>query len=120
MAAANTHRHALALSLFLIVGVHILGNHKVSANCKEIVPSLVSNCSRFVRVPGPKVPPSAACCKVAQAVTVADVPCFCKLITPAVQKVISMEKVVYVARTCGLPVPPGTVCGSYTVPPKFV
>ncbi|KAJ6670766.1 BIFUNCTIONAL INHIBITOR/LIPID-TRANSFER PROTEIN/SEED STORAGE 2S ALBUMIN SUPERFAMILY PROTEIN [Salix viminalis] len=92
MAAANTHRHALALSLFLIVVAHILGNHKVSGNCKEIVPSLVSNCSRFVRVPGPKVP----------------------------AKVISMEKVVYVARTCGLPVPPGTVCGSYTVPPKFV
>ncbi|XP_024464535.1 non-specific lipid transfer protein GPI-anchored 20 [Populus trichocarpa] len=114
MATTNTHRrHVLALAVFLIVGIHILGNQKVAASCKEsTVPSLKSRCSRFVRIPGPKVPPSYACCQAVKEITVGDLPCLCKLLTPAVQKVISMEKAVCVARTCGLPVPPGTVCGT--------
>ncbi|XP_011032284.1 PREDICTED: uncharacterized protein LOC105131148 [Populus euphratica] len=120
MATTATHRHVLALAMLLIVGIHILGNQKVAASCNETVSSLVSKCSPFVRIPGPRVLPSDACCQAAKQVTVGDLPCVCKLVTPALQKVISMDKALFVARTCGLTVPPGTVCGSYTVPPNFV
>ncbi|XP_011032285.1 PREDICTED: uncharacterized protein LOC105131149 [Populus euphratica] len=122
MATTTTHRcHVLALAMLLIVGMHILGDQKVAASCQEVLPPLISNCNRFVRIPGPKVPPSDACCQAVKQVPLGDLPCLCKFVTPDLQKVISMEKAVYVARTCGLPIPSGlTVCGSYTIPPKFV
>jgi hypothetical protein len=115
MATTTTHRHGLALAMLLIVGVHILGNQKVAASCNETVSSLVSKCSQFVRIPGPRVLPSDACCQAVKQVTVGDLPCVCKLVTPATQKVFSMEKAVFVARTCGLTIPPGTVCGSKSI-----
>jgi len=116
MATTTTHRHVLALAMLLIVGIHILGNQKVAASCQETLPPLISKCTQFVRIPGPKVPPSDACCQAVKQVPLGDLPCLCKLVTPAVEKVISMEKAVYVARTCGLPIPSGlTVCGSKSI-----
>ncbi|KAG6760986.1 hypothetical protein POTOM_034174 [Populus tomentosa] len=112
MATTATHRHhVLALAMLVIVGIHILGNQKVAAaSCKETMSSLVSKCSRFVGIPGPREPPSDACCQAMKQVTVGDLPCLCKFVTPAALKVISMEKAVFVARTCGLTVPAGTIC----------
>ncbi|KAJ6984639.1 hypothetical protein D5086_017870 [Populus alba] len=122
MATTSTHRrHVLALAMLVIVGIHILGNQKVAAaSCNETLSSLVSKCSRFVQIPGPRDLPSDACCQAMKQVTVGELPCLCKFVTPAALKVISMEKAVFVARTCGVTVPAGTVCGSYTVPPNFV
>ncbi|KAK6923445.1 Bifunctional inhibitor/plant lipid transfer protein/seed storage helical domain [Dillenia turbinata] len=112
MATSNTS----AWSLMVVVGIMILfaGGSQVSADCEADVQDLIAKCRSFVLKPGPKVPPSEECCAVAKK---ADIPCVCSFITPPIELIISLEKVVYVARTCGVEVPPGLKCGSYTVPP---
>lgn len=99
----------LVLAMVVIAGTLMFGNVQVSAQCGGSIPQLVAQCSQFVKKEGPKIPPSPGCCSVVKA---ADVPCVCTLVTPAIEKLISMEKVVYVARTCGVTVKPGTKCGS--------
>ena len=39
-------------------------------------------------------------------------PCICQHITPAMENLISMDKVVYVLKFCRKPLMPGTKCGS--------
>lgn len=97
------------LAIVVIVGTLMFGNVPVSAQCGGSIPQLVAQCSQFVKKDGPKIPPSPGCCSVMKA---ADIPCVCGLVTPDIEKLISMEKVVYVARTCGVTVNPGTKCGS--------
>ncbi|ONK78448.1 uncharacterized protein A4U43_C02F18890 [Asparagus officinalis] len=82
--------------------------------CKGDLAALTQQCATYVKIPGPPVPPSGACCKAIQG---SDVPCICrKYITPRVEKVISMKKLVYVAAKCGRPFAHKSKCGSYTVP----
>ncbi|XP_010521543.1 PREDICTED: uncharacterized protein LOC104800444 [Tarenaya hassleriana] len=105
-------------SKVLAMGVMIwltLAVAPASAQCGLSLPDLVAKCEQFVMGGGPKVPPSAECCG---AVKGANVPCVCSLVTPSLEKLVNVEKVVYVARTCGLTVPAGMKCGSYTVPPQ--
>ncbi|KAG6536270.1 uncharacterized protein LOC122002874 [Zingiber officinale] len=83
--------------------------------CGTDVEKLVLACHEFIAIPGPKKKPNKACC---DSLATADVPCLCKELPPEVEKSISMEKAVYVARSCGKTVPAGTKCGSYTVPPS--
>lgn len=65
-------------------------------------------CGRYVSRIGPKEPPSPACC---QALEGADIPCLCQYFT-IYALLFSLEKGVYVLNSCGIPVPPGTRCGS--------
>ncbi|KAI3994013.1 hypothetical protein MKX01_003026 [Papaver californicum] len=65
---------------------------------------------------GPKIPPSQGCCGVIQK---ADIPCVCQHITPEIEQVISVEKVIYVAQFCHKDLPRGTKCGSVTIPPAM-
>ncbi|EOY32804.1 Bifunctional inhibitor/plant lipid transfer protein/seed storage helical domain - like 10 [Theobroma cacao] len=104
----------LTLAILVIAGTLVFGNHGVSADCKTSIPSLISQCSKYVQVSGPEIPPSQGCCDVMKDL---DIPCLCNLVTPEVEKLVSMEKVVFVARTCGLTLEPGMKCGSFTVPP---
>ncbi|XP_039126964.1 uncharacterized protein LOC120263131 [Dioscorea cayenensis subsp. rotundata] len=94
------------------------GNWRVMGDddCGGTLPNLISQCQQYVGIPGPKTDPSSGCC---DAIQKADVPCVCAHITPEVEKIISMQKVTYVAQKCGRALPPGTKCGSYTVPPKI-
>ncbi|XP_015571195.1 uncharacterized protein LOC8274341 [Ricinus communis] len=112
----KTNVHFVIMAMLVMVGTQVLSDKKVSAQCegKVPLPQLISKCYKFVEKPGPKVPPSQGCCQV---VKKADIPCACKLVTSEIEKIVSMEKVVYVARTCGVEVKPGLKCGSYTVPP---
>lgn len=107
MAVGNVR--CLVLVVLMIAGTLIFGDIQVSAQCGGSIPNLVAQCSSFVGVKGPKIPPSTGCC---WAVKSADIPCVCSLVTPDIEKLISMEKVVFVARTCGINVPPGKKCGS--------
>ncbi|XP_021279266.1 protein LIM1-like [Herrania umbratica] len=104
----------LTLAILVIAGTLVCANHGVSAQCQTSIPSLISQCSKYVKASGPEIPPSQGCCDVIKDV---DIPCLCKLVTPEVEKLVSMKKVVFVARTCGLTVQPGMKCGSFTVPP---
>ncbi|EHA8591976.1 putative Protease inhibitor/seed storage/lipid transfer family protein [Cocos nucifera] len=98
---------ALALA-FAVTGSLPSGAH-AEGGCQQDFDALVKQCSAFVQKTGPFVPPSAQCCSVIQH---ADIPCVCKYITPKVEKLISMEKVVYILKQCGRPLKHGSKCGS--------
>ncbi|XP_051134611.1 putative lipid-transfer protein DIR1 [Andrographis paniculata] len=83
--------------------------------CRGDFQGLVRQCSRFVQKTGPKSNPSSECCNVVKNV---DFQCVCQHVTGEVEQIISMEKAVYVAASCGRPLVHGTKCGSYTVPMK--
>ncbi|GMI94648.1 hypothetical protein like AT4G33550 [Hibiscus trionum] len=104
------------LSLAMLVTMATLWGEYVGvlAQCETSIPSLVSQCSQYVRTAGPEIPPSKDCCDVVKDL---DIPCLCKYVTPDVEKLVSMKKVVFVAKSCGLTVQPGMKCGSYVVPP---
>ncbi|CAK7331150.1 unnamed protein product [Dovyalis caffra] len=115
---ASTNTHALALALLVVVGAQFLGDHKVSAQCGGSIVDIETQCYQFVKKEGERIPPSPGCC---QAVTKLNIPCVCEFVTPTVEAMVSMEKVVYVARTCGITIQPGMKCGSYTdVPPSML
>ncbi|XP_028785328.1 uncharacterized protein LOC114741243 [Neltuma alba] len=115
---ATVSPRSLALTFCMVIGITMLCNfYGVSAQseCKGTpIYELMSKCEKFVEPSGPKVQPSAECCS---AVKGADIPCLCKYVSGAIEKMVSMEKVVYVCRTCGKDLPAGMKCGSYTVPP---
>ncbi|KAK6933837.1 Bifunctional inhibitor/plant lipid transfer protein/seed storage helical domain [Dillenia turbinata] len=99
------------LAIIVIVGLISLagGSYQVSAQCEGAIPVLIEKCKSFVLIPGPQIPPSSECCAL---IKTANVPCLCDFMTPIIEKIVSMEKVVFVARTCGLSVPQGMKCGS--------
>ena len=79
-------------------------------NCDQDLQNLIANCQDYVKFPAdPKIPPSSACCGVIQR---ANIPCLCSKVTPTVETLICMDKVVYVASYCKRPLRPGSNCGS--------
>ncbi|RZC77657.1 hypothetical protein C5167_001880 [Papaver somniferum] len=92
-------------------------NNGVSANgCDADIQGLVSQCAPFVFKAAPKTPPTQGCCDVIQK---ADIPCVCQYITPEIEQVVSIEKVIYVAQFCHKDLPRGTKCGSVSIPPAM-
>ncbi|GMP41320.1 hypothetical protein CsSME_00011470 [Camellia sinensis var. sinensis] len=111
------------MNMHLVVGMIVLvvatrmwnkgGVVVVSGQCQGDLPGLMAQCPKYVGRTGPQVEPSKECCDV---VKTADVACVCKYITKEIEQIISMEKVVFVAQSCGKPLAHGSKCGSYTVP----
>ncbi|WJX44987.1 hypothetical protein P8452_31908 [Trifolium repens] len=99
--------------MVMIVGTLIYNTDNVSAQCGGSLPTLISECSKFVEKAGPTIPPSPGCCA---AIRSFNVPCACKLVTKEVEKFVSVPKTIFVARSCGLKLP--AQCGSVRVPPK--
>ncbi|KAK9998826.1 hypothetical protein SO802_018429 [Lithocarpus litseifolius] len=112
MAIANMKSLALTMLMVMASIILISENHKVSAQCQGSIPNLISKCSTFVQQTGPGNPPSADCCAVVMGL---DIPCVCNLVTQAVENMISMDKAVYVGRTCGLSIQSGEKCGKNAV-----
>ncbi|XP_042443891.1 protein LIM1-like [Zingiber officinale] len=81
--------------------------------CGADLGDLLADCMKYVRIPGPKVNPSAACCAEIKKL---DLPCLCDNLPPGIEKRISLEKAVFVARKCGKTVRKGNKCGDFTVP----
>ncbi|KAF3454278.1 hypothetical protein FNV43_RR04725 [Rhamnella rubrinervis] len=96
-----------------MAGIVTLSSIGVSAQCGGSITDLIFQCQQYLSKSGPKQAPSAGCCAVVKKL---DIPCICKLVTKEVEQAVSMEKVVYVGRTCGLTILKGMKCGSYTVP----
>ncbi|KAH7511326.1 hypothetical protein FEM48_ZijujUnG0023400 [Ziziphus jujuba var. spinosa] len=113
-----THGSVRCLGLAMLLVAALLvssGSNQVMAqNCKDksVLGNLVSQCSNYVMKTGSKVKPLASCCKAVKAV---DVRCVCNFVTKDIERIVDMEKVVYVARSCGKKIKSGTKCGSYTV-----
>ena len=81
-----------------------------TGNCDQDLQNLIANCQDYVKFPAdPKIPPSSVCCGVIQR---ANIPCLCSKVTPTVETLICMDKVVYVASYCKRPLRPGSNCGS--------
>ncbi|CDY23261.1 BnaA08g12850D [Brassica napus] len=82
--------------------------------CQGDIEGLMRQCAVFVQRPGPKVNPSAACCK---AVKKSDILCACGRITSSVHNatIINMDKVVHVTGFCGKPLAHDTKCGSKSI-----
>ncbi|KAL5227701.1 hypothetical protein ABZP36_015966 [Zizania latifolia] len=97
----------MALVLAMVAGAR-------SDACDDSLKNLFAECKQYIlNPPNPKIAPSDACCGEVQKV---DVPCLCSKVTPETEKLVCMEKVVYVADYCKRPLKPGSKCGSYTVP----
>ncbi|KAK1360466.1 Bifunctional inhibitor/lipid-transfer protein/seed storage 2S albumin superfamily protein [Heracleum sosnowskyi] len=86
---------------------------QVSGQCHGDIQGLMQQCARYVQKSSPESAPSKECCDVLKNV---DLACVCQHITDQVEKIISMEKCVSVANSCGKTLAHGTRCGSYTVP----
>ena len=102
----------LLLVFLAITGILFSGNNNnmvVGDDCQGDMQGLVAQCAMYVQKGMPKMNPSQQCCSVIQK---ADMPCVCQHVTKDVEKIIDMEKVIFVARYCGRPVAPGTTCGS--------
>ncbi|KAJ1435949.1 Bifunctional inhibitor/plant lipid transfer protein/seed storage helical domain [Sesbania bispinosa] len=116
-------RRFLDYTMLVLVATNliVLGNlvpsiaGETEAVCAGNLVSILSECKNFIKKEGKRTPPSKTCCSVLQG---ADVPCLCQYINPFIERYISVEKSIYVAKTCGCKIPPpGSKCGSYTVPP---
>ncbi|BAD68283.1 hypothetical protein [Oryza sativa Japonica Group] len=98
----------MALVLATVAGT------KSDEGCSRDLQDLIMECQKYVMNPAnPKIEPSNACCSVIQK---ANVPCLCSKVTKEIEKIVCMEKVVYVADYCKKPLQPGSKCGSYTIP----
>ncbi|XP_010557508.1 PREDICTED: uncharacterized protein LOC104826487 [Tarenaya hassleriana] len=98
----------------LMIAAVFLCSHKAEAQvCGADLMGLISECQRYVGKSGPKIPPSPSCCALIRPI---DVPCACRYISRDVMSYVDMDKVVYVARSCGKKIASGYKCGSYTVP----
>ncbi|TKY57342.1 pectinesterase 55 [Spatholobus suberectus] len=103
----------LAFAMLVVAGIVVRGNLpagiSAQTECGGDFSSIITTCNAFFQKQGPEIPPSQRCCEVLKNV---DVPCLCKYITPPIEAQISVEKAIYVARTCGCSVPAGIKCGS--------
>ena len=103
-----TSSSCLTLTILFVFGTLIYNKNQVSAQCGGSLPDLISQCSKFVEKSGPNIPPSPGCCTAMRSF---DVPCACNLITKEMEKFVSVQKAISVARSCGLKVPAGMQCG---------
>ncbi|XP_010273372.1 PREDICTED: uncharacterized protein LOC104608943 [Nelumbo nucifera] len=104
MAASSTIRLFLVLAALLLVAVHQV----CAQDCQEDIKGLIKECTIYVMKIGPKIPPSKGCCDV---VKNANLECVCQHVTRKVEQLISIDKAVYVADSCGRPLPHGQKCG---------
>lgn len=78
-------------------------------------------CYESIKKEGPYALPNVTCRREVRKV---DMPCICRVLTAADERVISAEKLVRCARDSGVNLPFGTKCGSYPIvvpppPPPF-
>ena len=95
-------------TLVLVASIFVLGIY-AQVECGGDIPSIISQCKRFVEKDGPTIPPSESCCAALKG---ANVPCYCKYVTPSIESIISIEKALYVAKSCQLKNIPTDKCGS--------
>nr|TKW06593.1 hypothetical protein SEVIR_7G250000v2 [Setaria viridis] len=85
-------------------------------NCYPEKESVKYRCMKHIKFGTRYLPPLLGnkCCRT---VAVSDMVCICGILTEEEIREISSFKLVRVARDCGHPLPVGTKCGTWTVPP---
>lgn len=87
-----------------------IGLTAVDGDCSNDMKNLAMKCMPYVTYPpNPKIAPSKDCCGAVQN---CDMKCVCGHINKEIEKLICMEKVVYVAGECGRSLTKGSKCGS--------
>ncbi|CAN6283596.1 unnamed protein product [Urochloa humidicola] len=77
--------------------------------CQDDIDALWRNCKQYVQKEGPKQKPSSDCCITVQAAE-AHKGCVCDYLgSHDAKEKLSMEKVFYVTKQCGVTIPAG--CG---------
>ncbi|CAA7388750.1 unnamed protein product [Spirodela intermedia] len=106
----------LVVVLLLAGGAERVGAY---SDCEEDdIYGLQGHCGEAVRAGVPPAEPSSDCCYFVEQRT--SLPCVCKnLVGEGVEKRLSMNKLARVAALCGVPLKPGTKCGSYKVPARL-
>nr|TKW06245.1 hypothetical protein SEVIR_7G230100v2 [Setaria viridis] len=107
----------LQLLVFALV-LTIFTTHQAwgEEDCYEEKRSIIKYCIKSIRIRGKYVPPSRTCRVY---VELCDMACVCHVLTPQDELRISAFKLVRLARDYGVPVPAGSKCGSWTVPPSL-
>ncbi|KAI3919681.1 hypothetical protein MKX01_022485 [Papaver californicum] len=101
-------KNIFSLSLFLVVLLVGVLNTNAQPGCEDETKALVDLCGKFVLKEGPRIRPSLRCCRLVREV---DVNCICMSATKEVEKLISLDKVYYVAATCHRQLPHIKKCG---------
>ncbi|XP_004514074.1 uncharacterized protein [Cicer arietinum] len=109
---ASTNRSLIFATLMLTTCILMLGISG-QLECGGNLNGIVTQCRQYVEFSGPIVQPSEACC---QALNGADITCYCKYATPRIERMISMEKAMFVVNSCHCRNIPTDQCGSYTIP----
>jgi Probable lipid transfer len=100
----------IILTLTIVGASSTIGLTAADGDCSNDMKNLSVKCMHYVmNPPNPKIPPSKDCCG---AIRNTNMPCVCGHITKEVEKMISMEKVVFVSNACGRPLTKGSKCGS--------
>ncbi|KAL9680109.1 hypothetical protein QQ045_017986 [Rhodiola kirilowii] len=108
MASSN----ALVLATVLVTLILIYNSPKVEAQCGGNLIDAATKCLPFVKKEGRKTHPSKECCIALKPI---DVTCLCKYLTSGYLGDISVEKALYVAQVCHVPVPHGKKCGGKSI-----
>ncbi|RWR86974.1 protease inhibitor/seed storage/lipid transfer family protein [Cinnamomum micranthum f. kanehirae] len=108
----------LLVVIIALAGISLPSNCVVAAKeCRVKLDALISQCAKFIQIPGPPVEPSELCCEVIQD---ADMPCLCTMITKEIEKFLSVKKIAYIANSCKRPFKSGAKCGSKQVISDFL
>ncbi|KAJ1418520.1 Bifunctional inhibitor/plant lipid transfer protein/seed storage helical domain [Sesbania bispinosa] len=98
------------LMILVIIGVSMLfGMKNVEGLCDDAdLKHLVAECHLYIERSMPQTDPSKDCCAVVKKV---NFPCVCLNLTKKMKELLDMQKIIYVAKFCVNPNPPGTKCG---------
>ncbi|KAJ1257614.1 hypothetical protein BS78_10G009500 [Paspalum vaginatum] len=108
----NIQLMVFALAFAMLMIQQVWGD----ADCYDQKEAIKYRCRKTITIVGPYREPTSDCRHTVQA---SDMVCICEKITLKEQGIISVVKLVQLARECGNPVPPGTHCGLWEVPPPL-
>jgi cell division protein FtsL len=102
----------LAATLVVLLAAAVAVSGQPSSRfeaCQSDIDALWRTCKQYVKKEGPEQKPSSDCCKTVQAAE-AHSSCICDYLSSAeARKTLSLEKVFYVTKQCGVTIPAG--CG---------
>ena len=99
----------LGFATFILTASILVLGISAQFECGGDFNGIVYHCKPFVLKDGPTKPPSDECCTALNGV---DVSCYCQYVTPRLERNISIDKALNVARNCELQDIPRGQCGS--------
>ncbi|VAH36390.1 uncharacterized protein LOC125534031 [Triticum urartu] len=106
---ASLLRALLFASLFAGFAAHLAAGEK---DCYDERDSVIRMCKWTIKKGSPYVIPDMPCRLEVRKV---DMPCICRVLTAADERIISPEKLVRCSREAGVALPVGSKCGTYTI-----